>query len=323
MSHSSHAIRLAALLLLSAHGYQLRGNVLERTSSTTSVVAAESDHLLDDARSAIAKSDYKRAKAQLEAYLRENSTSADAYYLLAYSLLRLDDPKASLTEYTRAAELRPPSFQELRYVAEDYVLLDDYADAERWMQRSAQMNAQDPDTWYGLGRIQYTLQKFLSAVESFQKALALAPHSVKVEDNLALTYESLNRDDDAIAAYRTALEWQKGANRPSEQPMLNLATMLTRNGSLEEAERLLQQAVAIAPKDPKIWDQLGKVHMQQERFDKAQLEFEQTVALAPENASFHFLLGRVYRREGMKEKAAIEFAQAAKLKNDKSVSAGP
>ena len=285
--------------------------------------AALPDQLLNQARAEIAASDYSKARTQLELFVRENPSSPEARFLLAYALLRLNDPKTSLAEYTRASSLRPPTAEDLRYVAEDYALLNDYDDAERWMQRSIQMNAQNPDSWYALGRIQYTLQKLLLAVESFQKALTLAPRSVKVENNLALTYEGLNRDDDAVAAYRNALEWQKTSDHPSEQPMLNLATILTRRGNLEEADSLLQQAVAIAPKDPKIRDQLGHLYMQEEHLDKAQVEFEQAVSLAPDNAAFHFLLGRVYRQQGMKEKADIEFARAAQLNGAKSTPAGP
>ncbi len=322
MSYPKNAIGLTAVLLASVQPLLLPCFAQEKPDPQAAMVAGN-ERLLDDARTAIAASDFERAKAHAEAFLLEHFTSADGHFLLAYSLLRLNNPKASLEEYTRAARLRAPSANELRYVAEDYALLDDYADAERWMQQSLQRNAQDPDTWYGLGRIQYTLQKFPQAVESFQKALGLAPRSVKVENNLALAYEGLNREEDAIAAYRNALEWQKDADHPSEQPMLNLAIILVRNGSLEEAERLLEQAVVIAPRDPRVRDQLGHVYLQQEHFDKAQLEFEQAVALAPESASFHFLLGRVYRHEGMKEKADAEFARAAELKGGKPAPAGP
>ncbi len=323
MSYLHNAIGLTALVLSCAHGCPLRCGAQKQPESPAPIVAEGPDRSLDIARGAIAASEYDRARKQLETYLRGNSNSAEAHSLLAYSLLRLNDPKLSLGEYTRAAQLRTPSAEELRYVAEDYALLDDYADAERWMQRSLQMNGQDPDTWYGLGRIQYTLQKFPSAIESFQKALALAPYSVKVENNLALAYEGLNRDEDAVAAYKMALQWQKNSDHPSEQPMLNLAIILIRKGSPDEAERLLQQAIAIAPKDPRIRAQLGHLYIQQEHFDKAQFEFEQAVALAPDNAAFHFLLGRVYRHEGMKEKAEIEFGRAAKLNGSTSTPAGP
>lgn len=286
-------------------------------------LSASLDSRLEDARKSIAAGDFVRSQTQLKAYLEKNENSADAHFLLAYCLLRLNEPKASLTEYTRAAQLRTPSAEDFRYVAEDYAILNDYQEAERWMKRSVQMNQGDADSWYGLGRIQYTRQMFTSAVESFEKALTLAPNSSKVENNLALTYEGLNREDDAVAAYRRALEWQSGSDHPSEQPMLNLAIILIRRGNFDEAERLLGQAVAIAPNDSKIRDQLGRIYIQQEQFAKAQFEYEKAIAIAPDDASFHFLLGRVYRHQGMTDKANIEFTRAATLKGRKSAPPPP
>ena len=110
-----------------------------------------------------------------------------------------------LKEYTRAAQVQSPSAEDLKNVALNYVLLDDYVDADKWMSRSVQMNEKDPDAWYGLGRIRYTRQRFQDAVDSFQKTLALEPKSVKAENNLGLAYEGLNRTEDAIKAYRRAL----------------------------------------------------------------------------------------------------------------------
>jgi tetratricopeptide (TPR) repeat protein len=312
-----------AALLLSTQVCRYTCSAQEQLQSLPPITSAGLDSRLNDARKSIAAADFARSRAQLTAYLKQNENSADAHFLLAYSLLRLNEPKASLAEYTRAAQLRRPSAEDLRYVAEDYALLDDYEEAERWMKRSVQMNPADADSWYGLGRIQYSRQTFPLALESFQKALTLAPNSVKVENNLALTYENLNREDDAVAAYRKALEWQKDAGHPSEQPMLNLAAILIRRCNLDEAEGLLTQAVAIAPKDSKIRDQLGRIYIQREQYDKAQLEYEQAVAIAPDDASFHFFLGRVYRHQGMMDKAEVEFARAATLKGRKSAETAP
>jgi hypothetical protein len=61
-----------------------------------------------------------------------HDNSADAHYLLAFCLFREDKPTPSLAEYTRAAALQTPTADQLRNVALDYVLADDYVDAESW-----------------------------------------------------------------------------------------------------------------------------------------------------------------------------------------------
>lgn len=275
---------------------------------------------LASAQQLIASGEFKRAEAVLRAYLATDQQSALAHYQLAYALFRLDKPKDSLVEYTHAAQLQKPSAEDLKNVALDYVLLEGYEDADKWMSLSVQMNAKDTEAWYSLGRIRYTRQRFQDAVDCFMKTLALDPSSVKAEDNLGLAYEGLNRTDDAIKAYRAALALQDStpSKPPSEQPMLNLAIVLIHHGRPEEALPLLTRAVAIAPRDPKIREQLGHLYLQQRQFGNAQREFEEAVSLSPDSAALHFLLGQVYRRQGLEEKANAEFARASALNGSHS-----
>ncbi len=200
----------------------------------------------------MAAGDFKEAESALRTYLVTDSRSGDARYLLAYALLRQNKPKDSLEEYTRAAAVQTPTAEQLREVGQDYVLLDDTTDAEKWIRRSLEMSPADPEGWYSLGRLRYTEQRFGDALECFNRAIALAPGSVKVENNLGLAYEGLNRTDDAVIAYRQAIAWQDAGppQRASEQPLLNLAIVLLHQGKLGEAQSLLLRAVLIAPQDP-------------------------------------------------------------------------
>jgi Flp pilus assembly protein TadD len=233
--------------------------------------------------------------------------------MLAYCMLRMDDPKDSLTEYTRAAAIQRPTSADLQNVAKDYALLNDLNDADHWMSLAVQMNQNDPEAWYGLGRIRYSQQRFQDAVNCFERALVLAPQSVKAENNLGLSYEGLNRTGDAITAYRNAIKWQQNDPRPSEQPLLNLGIVLLHQGKLPEAEHLLTQAATIAPRDPNIREQLGHLYLQLNQLGKAQEQFEQAIALNPQNPALHFLLGRVYRAEGEDQKAKAEFEHSTTL----------
>ena len=269
--------------------------------------------MLQRAQHLIDAGEFKQASADLRVLLDAQEGSAAAHSMLAYCLLRLNDPKDSLVEYTRAAAIERPSAVNLQNVAKDYVLLNDLADADHWMTLAVQMNEHDPEGWYGLGRVRFSRQRFQDAVDCFQKALALDPRSVKAENNLGLAYEGLNRTEDAIAAYRLAIAWQQQETHPSEQPLLNLGIVLLHQGKLPEAERLLTQAAAIAPRDPHIREQLGHVYLQGKQMEQSQQQFEAAVALEPQNPALHYMLGRVYHAEGQEAKAKAEFARSAAL----------
>jgi tetratricopeptide (TPR) repeat protein len=255
---------------------------------------------IETARRQIGAGEFRDAEGGLQAYLSIHESSADAHALLGYVEMRLNQPKASLQEFTRAAQLRTPTAQELRSVGEDYALLDDFIDADHWMSRSLSLDPKDPDTWYSLGRIRYSLQRFQDAVQCFEKTLDLVPQSVKAANNLGLACE-----------YRRAIAWQADSTHPSEQPLLNLAIVLIHQDKSAEALPLLTQAVAIAPADPRIHDQLGHLYLNRGALPEAQAQFEEAVSLAPQNGAYHFLLGQVYRRRGMSAEAKRQFDLAA------------
>ncbi|MGI8772690.1 MAG: tetratricopeptide repeat protein [Acidobacteriaceae bacterium] len=253
------------------------------------------------------------ADRMVRRYLASHQASAEGRYLLALALFHENRPKESLTEYTHASNLKTPTATDLRDVAYDYVLLNDYADADKWMTKSVSWNGTDAETWYALGRIKYTENRFAEAVSSFQRSLELQPKLVKAENNLGLAYEGLNRPRDAIAAYRQAIAWQQNETHPSEQPYLNLGTLLLDRNQTDEARVLLTRAASLAPQDSKIHAALGRLYRHTGDLAHAQSEFEQAVAADPKNAALRFQLGQVYRNEGQQAKAKAELARAAEL----------
>jgi tetratricopeptide (TPR) repeat protein len=280
--------------------------------------AASADaNTLTQVQGLLEEAHYQEAEGALRAYLAQNSGSAAGHAMLAYVLLRENKPRESLEEYTRAASIAKPSAEMLERVGQDYALLGDWKDADRWTLRAVQMDPSDADAWYSLGRIRYTDQRFSEASSCFKQVLKLSPKSVKAENNLGLAYEGLNQTDAAVAAYRQAIYWQdQGApNQRSEQPLLNLGIVLVHRGALDEAERLLTEAATIAPKDPRILEHLGQLHMQKADYAAARRELKQACELDPKNSGLHFLLGQAYRHLGQQKDARAEFAASAQLAN--------
>ncbi len=269
---------------------------------------------LTTARRLVAGNSFPQAETVLRSYVAADPRSAEAHKLLAYSLLRQNRPKEALPEYTSAAQIEPPNAEDLKNVAQAYTLLGDDSDATKWGTLAVQRGPADPNTWYSLGRIHYTAQRYQAAAACFRKTLELNPSSVKAENNLGLSLEGLNRSDEAVAAYRQAIAWgEAGQVAGMEQPLLNLSIVLIHRDRIDEALPLLTRAAEVAPKDPRIHEQLGHLYLQKEMLPAAAAEFEQAVALDPSNSAPHYLLGQTYRRQGLTDKAQQEFARAAAM----------
>jgi len=265
------------------------------------------------ARQLVHDGQFAQADAMLRPLIAADPKAAEPRYLLAYTLLREDKPAESLKEYTSAAARRAPTATELRNVALDYVLLKALPEANQWMSRALAMDANDAETWYAMGRLRYTQGRYGDALTCFEKTLVLNPRSVKGENNLGLAYEALNRNEDAVRAYRNAIAWQKDDPAPSEQPLLNLAILLQHRNQMPEAQQLLEQAAKIAPQDPRIHENLGQVYLHTDRVADAVKEFADAVRLEPQDPRYHYLLGQAYRRTGEEGQAKQEFARSAAL----------
>ena len=293
--------------------------LLLMTWAATTICAAqtvpeqEPASILAQAKASLDHGQYSEAEKMLRDYLNTHPADVEAKYLLAFTLFKENKPADSLKEYTGAARQRAPHAADLETVALDYVLLGDYADADHWIRYSLSLDANNAEAWYEAGRIEYTLNYFKPALEAFQRSLQLDPFSVKAENNLGLAFEGLNQVDEAVSAYRKAIAMQAASSQPSEQPLLNLATVLIDRNQLDEALSLLQQASKIAPNDWKILAQLGRLYLVKGDLNAARDVLERAVAIEPQKGSLHFQLGQVYKKSGELEKAQAEFATTQKL----------
>jgi len=253
------------------------------------------------------------AEMRARAYLKDHAGSADAHFLLGYTLFRQRKPKESLAEYTAGAKIRQPGTSDLIAVGGDYVLLADYMDADKWFTQALNWDPQNPQLLYYLGRTKYNENRFDEAVTLFEQCLSANPRNVKAKDNLGLSYQGLGKIEQAEAAFREAIELQSGAAHRDAGPYLNLGSLLVENERFEPAVPYLQTALTTDPHEVRAHRALGKAYLHLGRLTEAQTELEESVRMQPDHAATHFVLAQVYRRRGLADKAKEETALYTKL----------
>lgn len=304
---------LAAALIGSSSLFSVQAQAV----SAPAPDSLQSVHFLLDA------DQFTQAEKTLRTFLEKNPTSAEGHFLLGYTLFREHRPKDSLAEFSEGSKFQHPPASDLKIIAGDYVVLGDFTDADKWLTVVTNETPQDASAWYLLGRTKYNENRFEEAIQSFQRALSLRPNDIKAEDNLGLSYQGLNRLDDAKAAYENAISWQKDSLIKDAQSFLNMGILLADQDQPSQALPYLQQAVASAPHNPKAHEQLGRVYDMLKMPDKAEHELEQAIALAPDVAGLHFKLGQVYRRQGKQQQAQQQFDICAKLNSAHSSTETP
>jgi tetratricopeptide (TPR) repeat protein len=250
---------------------------------------------------------FKDAGEALQAYIASHPQSDDAVYLLAYVLFREDKPTESLQLFTDGAKLRSPTADDLKIVSFDYVLLNDYVDAGHYLETALQMDPNNLDARYYLGRVRYQQNRLDDAIAAFREVLGRNPGSVKAEDNLGLCLEGKYQVDQAIAAYQKAIALDESSLVHTEQPYLNLGILEAKHNNDREALLLLAKAQKIAPQSAEVHYQLAKSLFSLNRVEDAQREVETAVQLNPKDAPSHYLLGRIYHALGKSDLSVEQF----------------
>lgn len=305
-------------------------------SNTGSRLKVVTPPALHNAEVLLSQGKFSQAEGQARSYLQDHNKSAQAHFLLGYILFReiqaralknnamVDNAPAakkfrrshareSLKQFTAGAKYSNPTAFDIKIVAYDYVLLNDFSDADKWMTKSVKMDPSDAEAWYSLGRIKYNENRFGEAIHAFHECLQRDGHNVRAENNLGLSYEGLGRVNAAIKAYKTAIGWEPVGGANNAGPFLNLGKIYIEKSRPGDALPFLVDAARISPKNAKVHESLGKAYSLLNKLPEAQAQFEKAVGLAPANSSFHYLLGQVYRKEGLLKKANLEFKRTAEL----------
>ena len=267
----------------------------------------QTDALLYRGKCLVNLKQFKEAGAALQAYVASHPQSDEAMYLLAFVLFRQDKPKESLQVFTDAAKLKNPNLEALKIISFDYVLLKDYVNAGRYLEIVLQMDPNNLEARYYLGRVRYQQNRLDDAIAAFREVLGRDPSNVKAEDNLGLCLEGKNEVDQAIVAYQKAIALDESSLVHTEQPYLNLGILQANNNHDREALLLLAKAEKIAPKSAEVHYQMAKSLFSLNRVEDAQLEAETALHLNPNDVASHYLLGRIYHTLGKSDLSVQEF----------------
>jgi uncharacterized protein (AIM24 family) len=84
----------------------------------------------------------------------------------------------------------------------------------------------------------------------------------------------------------------------------------------DQAERELEEAYLLRPRDPKVLNLLGLIYFRQEKFEKAEEVYRKLVAESPEAHTLYYNLGLIYFKLQRLEEAESAFLKALELSEE-------
>jgi tetratricopeptide (TPR) repeat protein len=275
----------------------------------------------------VSRKQWKQASEVLATVARFVPSDAELLYRLGL-IQALDEPDWAAVTLSQAAALTPDKAEALGPLREtldrwpgdsldlyyarlgiDYLGLDELPLAEEAFNRSIAYNPMYGESLAYLGYVRARSGE--PALGTTQEAMAVDPDSPTVLTLAGLTYKQLGRIYDARAIFEQAYELDP------TNPVLAVEIAATHRADLgyQWAELWLQEAVRLAPNDPRFKLLLAQFYVDEDyKVAETGLALAQEVAASqPDNAAAHDTLGWAYFLLGDLDNASQELTLALRL----------
>ena len=154
-------------------------------------------------------------------------------------------------------------------------------------------------------------------MRGIKQAIKIEPDNPRYIFRLGVVYDKANKKQDSMAAMRRVIELD-----PKHANALNYLgyTYADLGQNLDEAERLIKEAMKHKPNDGYITDSLGWVYYKKGQFDKALLYLKRAVELVPDDPIMLEHIGDAYLKLNDRPNALKYYQKSLKVKGkDKEV----
>jgi tetratricopeptide (TPR) repeat protein len=222
-------------------------------------------------------------------------------------------------EFARALDLCPQRDQILISLGQTQFLAGDEAAAEQTLlQLPANTAAR-----YAIGRIYYQQARYTEAAKQFESVVQREPENYKAHDNLALCYDALQRDDDALRHFFRALDLVKDKHRDYDWTYANLAEFFLKRDQFEKAFQLGAEAAERNPRSARNFFLTGQALVKLARYENSLKWLRRAVELDPSHAEAHYQLGQALRKLGRSDEAAVHLERFREIKARESSGRDP
>jgi tetratricopeptide (TPR) repeat protein len=205
--------------------------------------------------------------------------------------------------FQQALREDPSSAEALYGIGSVYLNQNKNAAARETFERAVKLPANYPDTlpdaWNNLGVISTREGHVDESVPCFLEALKLNPRHLLSLDNLGNAYRAKKQWDDARKVLERALE----VAPQDPEANYSLGMVFAQTGENDKAYEHLQRALQARPVYPEALNNLGVLYLVTQRRDQAVESFEKCIHVAPGFDQAYLNLARVYALEGARDKA--------------------
>lgn len=263
------------------------------------------------------KKKFEEAGVITEGILKSVPQRSDLHHIAGLAYEGMKDDEAALRHFMK---VEPGSrFYEDAVVHISYIYQQNekIQEAISYLEGIVEQYPDNEEFMLFLGTLYEDLESYEKAEEIFKKGIALDKDNVKLHFRLGVTYDKWDKKEKCIKQMKQVIRLD-----PKHANALNYLgyTYAEMGKNLDEAERLVKEAMKVKPNDGYITDSLGWVYYKKGLYEKA-LEFlEKAVSLVPDDPTMLEHLGDAHLQLGNKSDALKFYKMSLDKKGEKEKS---
>ena len=221
--------------------------------------------------------------------------------------------------FVQAKELLDRFAQSNQMDAESYSLLGSvngqlgaFEEAVQCLQESIRLQSNMPQVHYGLGMALSKLGRFPEAEACFKAVVQLNPANLQAVLELAITELSQNKLSDAEVHFDQVIAQDSG----SLKALMGLGRVYQALNKSEIAINYYKSVLEINPNIASAHHHLGSIYVNQGQIDLAVTSFNKALKIDPNNVQVHMEMGQLYKTTNKIKKAKESYQQALSIQPD-------
>jgi len=206
--------------------------------------------------------------------IKINPKDPTPYYEIGNIIFASKQPADALPFSIRALELEPSNEWFALFLAENYIVLNDYQSAVKVYEELTERSPEKVEFQYELATTYLYLNKLEEAIAAYDKIEEKLGVSPDISVQKEKIYLQLDRLDDAVREIENLI-----SNFPGEQQFLGmLAEVYVANDLLEKANSVYQRMLKNKPDDPILHLNLAEYYKKKGNYDASYDELRQAFA---------------------------------------------
>ena len=193
-----------------------------------------------------------------------------------------------------------------------YKASNQFSSAVQSFEKALAIKPDDIKANFNLGIIHMEMGQLDYAVRFYEKVLVLDQNYTDAYYNLGITFEELGHQEEAVKSYKNAI-----ATKPDfADAHNNLGVILKKLGHQEEAVKSYKNAIAIKPDFADAYNNLGNILIDLDQLDAAVIAYKKATAIKPDFADACNNLGIALHKKCQFDDAVMSFEKAINIKPD-------